>query len=275
MHHTCDLSIISDCHLGTRNCRDEELHDYLCSVRPKRLIINGDLCDLGAYFTRYWPESHQLILERLMELAHTGTEVVYVIGNHDAPLMRFADLTPGIALTDEYRCTYFGRRMLITHGHRFDHLLCRWPLLRRLGGAGYDALQTCETALNRATGLMGFPSWRFVNAIKHRVPGARAAIVAFEQAAVELALAEDVDVICCGHIHVPRAIEHERDGRAVAYLNSGDWVEHCTALEAQDGAFCLHHHSLHPASAGVDDWDEDAADGIQTTTTATPAGAGA
>ncbi len=43
MPRSCDLCIISDCHLGTPHCRDAELLDYLRDLRPDRLIINGDL----------------------------------------------------------------------------------------------------------------------------------------------------------------------------------------------------------------------------------------
>lgn len=58
-----------------------------------------------------------------------------------------------------------------------------------------------------------------------------ARIDAFEQIAAELAIEKKYDYVICGHIHQPqkRVIENEKG--KVTYLNSGDWVEHLTALE--------------------------------------------
>ena len=48
----------------------------------------------------------------------------------------------------------------------------------------------------------------------------------FESAAARLSLERGFDGIVCGHIHHP----NKRDHGEVQYLNTGDWVEHCTAL---------------------------------------------
>ncbi|HEV2354208.1 MAG TPA: UDP-2,3-diacylglucosamine diphosphatase, partial [Puia sp.] len=41
------------------------------------------------------------------------------------------------------------------------------------------------------------------------------------------------DFVICGHIHQPQKKKVETKNGQVTYLNSGDWVEHCTALEYQ------------------------------------------
>jgi UDP-2,3-diacylglucosamine pyrophosphatase LpxH len=237
---TPDIAVISDCHLGTRHCRADELFTYLNQIRPKRLIINGDLCDLGHYFTRHWPRRHQEILKRILELAGSGTEVIYVIGNHDAPLRGFMDLLPGLRLVPEYQCNYDGLELLFTHGHRFDAQLCGLRWLKQLGGLGYEALQWAEWQGNRLLRWAGFAPRRWVTALKHSIPGANRVINRFEDAAIYLALKEGLDVICCGHIHVPRIDVIDLGGRRIRYINTGDWVEHCTAVEATDGVFALH-----------------------------------
>ena len=56
----------------------------------------------------------------------------------------------------------------------------------------------------------------------------------FETLVAELAIEKNYSCVICGHIHQPskRVITTEKG--SVTYLNSGDWVEHLTALEYQD-----------------------------------------
>jgi hypothetical protein len=58
----------------------------------------------------------------------------------------------------------------------------------------------------------------------------------FEGLLIEHARRQGCDGVVCGHLHTPNIIE--RDG--MVYCNTGDWVEHCTALlEAGDGTLSL------------------------------------
>jgi len=61
----------------------------------------------------------------------------------------------------------------------------------------------------------------------------------FELIAAELAIEKKYDYVICGHIHQPqKKIVETKDGK-VTYLNSGDWVEHCTALEYQQSEWTI------------------------------------
>jgi UDP-2,3-diacylglucosamine pyrophosphatase LpxH len=53
----------------------------------------------------------------------------------------------------------------------------------------------------------------------------------FELIAAELAIEKKYDYVICGHIHQPQKRIVENEQGKVTYLNSGDWVEHLTALE--------------------------------------------
>lgn len=53
----------------------------------------------------------------------------------------------------------------------------------------------------------------------------------FEQISAELAIEKKYDYVICGHIHQPQKRVIENKHGKVTYLNSGDWVEHLTALE--------------------------------------------
>ncbi|MBX3734804.1 MAG: hypothetical protein KF791_19680, partial [Verrucomicrobiae bacterium] len=74
-------------------------------------------------------------------------------------------------------------------------------------------------------------------------------VTRFEDAMVRLALKHKVHGVICGHIH--RA--EQRTIRGLLYLNSGDWVESCTAIaEDEEGRFeILRWHELtRPVEAG-------------------------
>src|SRR3954447_1327025 len=86
-----DLVIVSDVHLGTRSCQAELLDGYLASIRPRRLVLNGDIVDLREWGKGYWPASPTRVADRLLDLARAGCEVHYVCGNHDALLRLIAD----------------------------------------------------------------------------------------------------------------------------------------------------------------------------------------
>ena len=75
-----DLIIISDVHLGTYGCRAKELLHYLRSVKPKQLILNGDIIDIWQFSKRYWPESHMKIVRKILKFVDEGVAVTSVSG---------------------------------------------------------------------------------------------------------------------------------------------------------------------------------------------------
>ena len=85
-----ELVIISDTHLGTYGCHAEELLRYLKSIKPKRLILNGDIIDIWQFSKSYWPKSHMQVVKHITGLIAKGTKVTYLTGNHDEMLRKFA-----------------------------------------------------------------------------------------------------------------------------------------------------------------------------------------
>ncbi|MEJ0081260.1 MAG: hypothetical protein WDM78_10025 [Puia sp.] len=60
-----------------------------------------------------------------------------------------------------------------------------------------------------------------------------------EQIASELAINKKYDFVICGHIHQPVIRTVENAAGKVVYMNSGDWVEHMTALEYENKCWRL------------------------------------
>jgi len=69
-----DLLVPSDIHLGTYGCQSKELLNYLNSVKPKALILSGDIIDIWQFSKRYWPKSHMQVVHKIMNWASKGVE---------------------------------------------------------------------------------------------------------------------------------------------------------------------------------------------------------
>src|SRR5689334_14047324 len=60
-----EIVVISDVHLGTYGCHAKELLQYLKSIKPRTLILNGDFVDIWQFSKRYWPKSHMKIVKQI------------------------------------------------------------------------------------------------------------------------------------------------------------------------------------------------------------------
>lgn len=228
-----DVVVLSDLHLGTYGCHAAEIVNYLQSINPRVLILNGDIIDGWQFSRRYFPRSHMQVIKEITSLLSNGTRVIYITGNHDEMLRRYADLELGnFQLTDKLVIELNGKTSWIFHGDVFDASTKGGAkLLAKFGGHGYDLLILLNRCINRILKLLRREKMSFSKKIKNSVKKAVKWIADFEQTAAELAIEKKYDYIICGHIHQPqkRVIE-TRNGR-VTYLNSGDWVENLTAIE--------------------------------------------
>jgi len=220
---------ISDLHLGTSGCNAVMLLDFLSSIECETLYLVGDIID-GWRLRKgwYWPDSHNEVIRRILKMAHRGTRVVYITGNHDEMLRDYVGLGfGGIELMNEaIHKTADGRRLFVTHGDAFDGvvLYARW--LAFLGDQAYSVLLRANKAFNRVRKWMGMPYWSLSAYLKRRVKNAVQYVCSFEEAVAHEAAGRGVDGVVCGHIHCAEI----RQIGAIAYYNDGDWVESCTAL---------------------------------------------
>jgi len=84
-----DILVISDLHLGTYGCKASELLQYMKSIQPKTVILNGDILDIWQFSKNYWPKSHMKVIKQIMNWVQKGVEVHYITGNHDEMLRKF------------------------------------------------------------------------------------------------------------------------------------------------------------------------------------------
>jgi UDP-2,3-diacylglucosamine pyrophosphatase LpxH len=230
---------ISDLHLGTRGCNAVLLLDFLRAIECETLYLVGDIVD-GWRLRKgwYWPDAHNEVVRRVLKLAHRGTRVVLIAGNHDEMLRPYAGFTFGgveVAL-EATHTTKDGRRLLVTHGDAFDVVVLYHRWLAFLGDQAYTLLLQLNVVLNRIRRRFKLPYWSLSSYLKKRVKNAVAFVGEFEEAVARAASERQVDGVVCGHIHCPEI----RQIGAITYYNDGDWVESCTALvEAADGQMRL------------------------------------
>lgn len=243
MKRKLDVLVLSDIHLGTYGCRAEELLEYLRSVSPRMVILNGDIVDIWAFKKSFFPASHMKVLKRLLKLA-SKVPVYYITGNHDDALRRYSPADLGnLRLCDRLNITLAGERYWFFHGDIFDASTTHARWLAKLGGFGYDLLIRLNNVVNRALVLMGRPRMSFSARIKKSVKRAVAYIGDFEETAANVAMHDGFQYVVCGHIHQPQLRTITTEKGSVRYMNSGDWIEHMSALEYADGAWTLYAHT--------------------------------
>ncbi|MCI0536480.1 MAG: UDP-2,3-diacylglucosamine diphosphatase [Verrucomicrobiales bacterium] len=227
--------VISDVHLGTPDCKADQVNHFLSSTRCHRLILNGDIID-GWRLTKSgrWTEPHSRFVRLILsKVAQGETEVVYLRGNHDGFLNALMPLCLGqIRVQEDYEWeTQFGR-YLVLHGDCLDIVTRHAEVLAHLGDWGYRVLLRLNRLYNWWRALRGADYFSISREIKARVKSAVNFISKFEEGLTKLARSRGCQGVVCGHIHVPA----DRYIDEVRYLNCGDWVETMSAVvEHLDG----------------------------------------
>lgn len=230
---------ISDVHLGTRASQADMLLDFLKHTEADTIYLVGDIVDFWRIRRgSIWLQSHNDVLQKLLRKVRKGTHIIYIPGNHDEGLREYCGTKFGGIDIERQALfeTAAGKKYLIIHGDEFDVVVryARW--LAFLGDRGYEFALWLNWPLNFVRKRLGFGYWSLSSYLKHRVKTAVNFIGEFEKNLAEEAKRREVDGVICGHIH--RAAS--RDFGAVHYLNTGDWVESCTAIgETHNGEFVM------------------------------------
>lgn len=220
---------ISDVHLGTRGCKARNLLDFLEHVDADRLYLVGDIID-GWRLEKnwYWPQIHNDVVQKILEKAANGTDVIYIPGNHDETLR---DVTPrafgDLYIVDEaVHEMVDGRRFLVIHGDAFDIVVRHPGWWGVVGDHAHHGAIWLSDRFSAARRRLGYPHWSLSAYLKYKVKNALELISRFESAVARECAEREFDGVICGHIHHAEM----REIGGVTYCNDGDWVEGCTAL---------------------------------------------
>jgi len=238
-----DILVISDIHLGTYGCHAKELLYYLKSVKPKIVVLNGDIIDIWQFSKNYWPNSHMKVVKHLIAWMGKGIKTYYVTGNHDEMLRRFEGLKMGsLHIVNKVVLTLpDGKKAWIFHGDVFDVTMQHSKWLAKLGAVGYDTL----ILINRFFNFLSEKVFKkgklsLSKKIKESVKSAVSFINNFELTSATIGISNKFDYVVCGHIHHPEIREISNDEGRIVYLNSGDWVENLSSLEYANGEWLIY-----------------------------------
>ena len=239
-----DLVILSDVHLGTYGCHADALLRYLKTIKPKRIILNGDIIDMWQFTKRYWPKSHMQVIKHITGLLAKNTKIIYLTGNHDEMLRKFAGLRIGsFQIDNKVVIKLAGKKAWIFHGDVFDVTMKYSKWLAKLGAVGYDTLILINTFVNWCLTKLGREKISLSKRVKDSVKSAIKFINDFEKVAADIAIENGFDYVVCGHIHYPEIKKIITLKGEVMYLNSGDWVENLTSLEYNEGEWRIYRYS--------------------------------
>ena len=224
---------ISDVHLGTRGSRAALLSEFLRKHDCTQLYLVGDIFD-GWQIKRgwYWPRSHNDVVQCILDKARNGTRVVFIPGNHDEVMRSFPGIHFGgveVKDNDDF-VTADGRRFLVIHGDQFDTVIANAKWLAYLGDRAYAMMIWLNPKINALRRLWTGKYWSLSKWTKRQVKQAVNFIGKFEEVLAEDARQKGYDGVICGHIH-HAAIRRIGD---IQYVNTGDWVESCTAIVEDD-----------------------------------------
>lgn len=226
---------LSDFHLGARSCRPQAILDFLACTEAQTIYLVGDIFDLWHGGRVHWSAQHDAILAELEARAQNGTRIIYLPGNHDAPMR-----SPGRHfLHFELREAVVhraadGQGYLVMHGDQCDARILRWHVMTRLGSRLDALFRGMDAQLRR---------WRRRSdtegsLIRLAIDGVNTLLAhgsGYERRLLALAGAARMQGVICGHSHKPAL----RDHGGLTYANCGDWVDSLTAL-AEDHSGALH-----------------------------------
>ncbi|MEO6549782.1 MAG: UDP-2,3-diacylglucosamine diphosphatase [Ferruginibacter sp.] len=237
-----DILVISDVHLGTYGCHAKELLHYLKSIKPKIVVLNGDIIDIWQFSKSYWPKSHMKVVKHLFSWIGKGIKTYYVTGNHDEMLRRFEGLKMGsLRIVNKVLLDLpDSKKAWIFHGDVFDVTMQHSKWLAKLGAVGYDTL----ILINRFCNFFSERVFKrgklsLSKKIKNSVKSAVSFINNFEQTSADIGISNQYDYVICGHIHHPEMRVITNEEGSITYLNSGDWVESLSALEYANGVWTI------------------------------------
>ncbi|MDO8930208.1 MAG: UDP-2,3-diacylglucosamine diphosphatase [Bacteroidota bacterium] len=237
-----DISVISDVHLATLASKAKHLLKYLKSIQPKTLVLNGDIIDSWRFSRNYFPKAHLKVIRQLVKMIEKGVHVVYITGNHDDVFRKFNNTRLGnFSIVNQLELTIKNQKIWIFHGDVFDNIIHHSPWLAKFGAAAYGFLTGFNRFLNVILRIFGGKEMILYKSMKDRISKEKKVLTNFELAIANAALSKEIDLVICGHTHIPVDKTITTEKGTVRYINCGDWVEHFSAAECINGNWTLNY----------------------------------
>lgn len=216
-----DTVIISDTHLGAKNCSALKLRSFLTSVKTGRLILNGDIFD-DLNFKRL-DGAHFHCLRAIRKLS-VRSEVVWISGNHDRAAGVLSHII-GVDVKNSITLRAGRKTYLVLHGDVFDEIIRNHPVLTWIADLCYGIVQWVDRSHNVALYL------------KRKCKTFTRSYDKVKKRCVELAKKRGYDGIMIGHLHIPESTVID----GIHYVNSGSWTQsQCTFIGIRNEEVALY-----------------------------------
>lgn len=220
---------LSDFHLGSKRSQAEKLLAFLDEHDMENLYLVGDIVD-GWRFRKFghWPESHSAVLHKIFEKSRNGSRVIFTPGNHDHHFKNYVGRNVrGIELHhDVIHETADGRRFWVVHGDQFDKTAYVPDWVFHIADFFNRTLHGVNDGYNGIRKRLGMSRKCLATHLKNNTKRAEEFKQKFARLIAGKTEEEGYHGVICGHIHKAE----KRSIGGVKYINTGDWVESCTAL---------------------------------------------
>lgn len=227
-----DTVFVSDIHLGTDRCNTDKFLEFIKNIQTKKLVFVGDVIDIYCmekYNTR-WNKKHTKSVHEIIKHIRNGTEVVYILGNHDADFRRYCDFQhENFLMCNQYvHIDSKQNKFLCIHGDQHSKFSSgSWKQL--FFNKGYELITPLSIWLNR------FFRFSLVHYLKSTINGKKY-IDQYENDIANYCKSRgDFSGVICGHIHHANI----RNFDDITYMCCGDFVDTCSAILEKDGNYTL------------------------------------
>ncbi len=239
------IYFLSDFHLGidtgaSSQERELKVVRFLESIRHEAsdIYLMGDVFDFWYEYREVVPKGYIRLLGKLAELADSGIQLHYFIGNHDMWMFDYlADELDVQMYHQETVVQLHGRKLLIGHGDGlgpgdhgykfikkvFRNRICQWFFARIHPNLGI-AIAKFWSGTSRKQEKMPRPWDR----------GSEWLVSYCEE---QLGLDADIDYFIFGHRHLP--IDHLLSNGSSRYVNLGDWMQSYSYAVLEEGELSL------------------------------------
>lgn len=195
--------IISDIHLGDKNCKAEILLKVLKKNKAKTIIIAGDLFD--HHNLHRLPKTHWKVLSKLRKLSKKS-KIIYLIGNHCFLKAEFMSILLGFNCKDEHIIQLKNKKILVVHGDIFDIYFTRYKWITNFIIKMYYFVRHYTPFADDVFKLFRHHTNNFVEKSSN-----------IKRNALKYINMNNYDSIICGHTHLPEYTDK--------YINIGSFCE--------------------------------------------------
>ena len=232
---------IADAHLkGLNDPNQKHLCFFLKTLKDVDILfVLGDLFEFWTGYNKTLEYNYSPVLAQFKRLKESGTNIIYVEGNHDfsvAPF--FKDILDGEVYPNSADITLDGKRFFLAHGDIAEHSIS-YKIWRRF-------LRSPVVSIIVKI-VPPFLVWKAAMILSKKSRGNHKRGDVLDNLQREFAkekIKQGFDIVIFAHSHVPEISEIAVNGKKGIYANPGDWIKEFSYLVYEDGNIGLERYGL-------------------------------